>query len=364
MSKSIKTTFFPLAAIAALALTPRDADACTRCVYLGPDGGVIVARSMDWMEDTRSNLYAFPRGMKREGAAGPNSLAWTSRYGSVVGTIYDVASVDGLNERGLVANVLYLAESDYGKPDGSRPSLCISLWGQYALDRFATVAEAVEELGKEPFTIVAPALPDGTPAQGHLALTDPTGDTAVFEYVGGKLTIHRDRKYTVMTNSPTFDKQLAIAEYWDEIGGEAMLPGTHRAADRFVRASSFMKSIPAIPDEARAIATMFSVIRGVSVPLGIVTPGKPNIASTVWRSIIDAKSRTLYFDSATSPTVFWVSLPALDFSEGAPVKKLALSGGETYSGDASAAFRPSEPFRPLSGASAGEATVVVKPPQP
>lgn len=340
----------PLAAAAALlGPSPRDADACTRCVYLGPDGGVIVARSMDWMEDTRSNLYAFPRGMKRDGAAGPNSLAWTSKYGSVVGTIYDVASVDGMNEKGLVANVLYLAESDYGKPDGSRPTLCISLWGQYVLDRFATVAEAVEALRAEPFTIVAPTLPNGSPATGHLAITDPTGDTAVFEYVDGKLTIHHDRKYTVMTNSPTFDKQLAINGYWDEIGGESMLPGTHRAADRFVRAAYFMKSIPETSDERRAIATMFSVIRGVSVPLGIATPGKPNIASTVWRSIIDAKDRVIYFDSATSPTVCWISLAALDFSEGAPVKKLALSGGETYSGAAAASFRPSEPFTPLPG---------------
>jgi choloylglycine hydrolase len=288
--------------------------------------------------------------MKRDGAAGPNSLAWTSKYGSVVGTIYDVASVDGMNEAGLVANVLYLAESDYGKPDGSRPALGISLWAQYVLDRFATVAEAVEELRREPFRIVAPTLPNGSPATGHLAITDPTGDTAVFEYVGGKLVIHHDRRHTVMTNSPTFDKQLAITEYWDEIGGEAMLPGTHRAADRFVRASYFMKSIPEISDESRAIATMFSVIRGVSVPLGIATPGKPNIASTVWRSIIDAKTRTIYFDSATSPTVCWISLSKLDFSEGSPVRKLALSGGETYSGEASAAFQPSEPFRPLSGA--------------
>lgn len=347
MSKSIKMTFLLLAATAALGLTPGDVAACTRCVYLGPDRGVIVARSMDWMEDTRSNLYAFPRGMKREGAAGPKSLAWTSKYGSVVGTIYDVASVDGMNEEGLVANVLYLSESDYGKPDGSKPLLCISLWGQYVLDRFATAAEAVEELRKEPFAIVAPALPNGSPATGHLAITDPTGDTAVFEYVGGKLTIHHDRKYTVMTNSPTFDRQLAINEYWDEIGGDVMLPGTHRAADRFVRASYFMKSIPEVSDEARAVATMFSVIRGVSVPLGIATPGKPNIASTVWRTVHDAKNRIVYFDSATSPTVFWVKLSALDLAEGAPVKKLALSGGETYNGDASASFLPSEPFKPL-----------------
>jgi choloylglycine hydrolase len=343
-----KTAFLTFAAV--VAALGSQARACTRCVYLGPDGGVIVARSMDWMEDTRSNLYAFPRGMNRDGAAGPNSIAWTSKYGSVVGTIYDVASVDGMNEKGLVANILYLAESDYGKPDGSKPTLCISQWAQYALDRFATVAEAVEALRQDPFVIVAPTLPNGSPATGHLALTDPTGDTAVFEYVGGKLAIHHGRRYQVMTNSPTFDKQLAINGYWDEIGGDVMLPGTARAADRFVRASFYLKAIPEISDERLAIAAVTSVIREASVPLGITTPDKPNIASTLWRSIHDLKNRDVYVDSATSPTVFWVSLPALDFSEGAPVKKLALSGGETYNGDASSSFRPSEPFTPLAGA--------------
>lgn len=331
-------------ALLILGSTPGPASACTRCVYLGPDRGVIVARSMDWMEDTRTNLYSLPRGVKRDGATGSNSLSWTSKYGSVVAAMYEIASVDGMNEKGLVANILYLAESDYGKPDGSRPTISISLWAQYVLDRFGTVAEAVEALREEPFTIVAPTLPNGSPATGHLAITDPTGDTAVFEYIGGKLRIHHGRQYQVMTNSPAFDEQLAINAYWDEIGGDVMLPGTSRAADRFARASYFVKAIPPIADETRAIATMFSVIRGVSVPLGIATPGKPNIASTIWRTVHDAKGRTVYFDSATSPTVFWVELSELDLAEGSPVKKLTLSDGTTYNGDASSSFRKSEPF--------------------
>jgi choloylglycine hydrolase len=42
--------------------------------------------------------------------------------------------------------------------------------------------------------------------------------------------------------------------------------------------------------------------------------------------------------------VFWIPLAALNLTEGAPVKKLALKGGETYSGDASDSFRPEKPF--------------------
>ena len=40
-----------------------------------------------------------------------------------------------------------------------------------------------------------------------------------------------------MTNSPRYDYQLAINDYWKEIGGLQMLPGTNRSSDRFVRAS-------------------------------------------------------------------------------------------------------------------------------
>ena len=262
--------------------------------------------------------------MKRDGAAGPNSIAWTSKYGSVVCAFYEVSTVDGMNEKGLVANVLYLVESDYGKPDGQKPTMSIAAWAQYVLDNFATVAEAVEALRKEPFVIIAPILPNGRLGQGHLSLSDPSGDSAIFEYIGGKLHIHHGREYQVMTNSPAFDQQLALNTYWEQIGGLAMLPGTNRAADRFARASFYIKTIPQTDDPKKAVASVFSVIRGVSVPLGITTPNQPNIASTVWRTLYDHKNKVLYFDSATSPTVFWVPLADLDFKEDAPVKKLTL----------------------------------------
>ena len=63
-----------------------------------------------------------------------------------------------MNEKGLVANTLYLVESDYGTPDGTRPTLSIAAWAQYALDNYATVNDAVSALRKEPFTVVAPVL--------------------------------------------------------------------------------------------------------------------------------------------------------------------------------------------------------------
>lgn len=97
--------------VAALAGAAMPALACTRAVYLGDNGDVITARSMDWKVDVATNLYVLPRGIARTGEAGPKSLAWTARYGSVVATGYDVSTTDGMNEKGLVANLLWLVES-------------------------------------------------------------------------------------------------------------------------------------------------------------------------------------------------------------------------------------------------------------
>ena len=43
---------------------------CTRFVYQGPEGRILTARSMDWVTDTGTNLWRFPRGLERDGAAG------------------------------------------------------------------------------------------------------------------------------------------------------------------------------------------------------------------------------------------------------------------------------------------------------
>src|SRR5699024_4222318 len=123
--------------LAIIPLSSPPASACTRVLYTGADNLVITGRSMDWNEQMQTDLCALPAGLKRSGAAGPHSIEWTSTDGSVVTAGYNAGTADGMNEKGLVANLLYLAESDYGKPDPSRPQLSIVAWPQYILDNFA-----------------------------------------------------------------------------------------------------------------------------------------------------------------------------------------------------------------------------------
>ncbi|WP_426596259.1 linear amide C-N hydrolase [Pectobacterium brasiliense] len=368
-NKHLKSTVCALS-LAALTLGSAVSLACTRFVYKdvqNPDYP-ITARSMDWAEDTETNLWIFPRELKRSGAAGQHSLEWTSKYGSVIASAFDsnpnmASTTDGVNEKGLAANVLWLAESEYPKaaPTAKKPGLSIAAWAQYVLDNFATVDEAVKALQEEKFTLVTKDLPhQDRKATLHLSLSDSSGDSAIIEYIDGKQVIHHNKDYQVMTNSPIFDQQLALNAYWEQIGGNVMLPGTNRAADRFVRASFYVKHvapnklIPGVAEKSKIekdkadLATAFSIIRNASVPYGYSLPEMPNISSTRWRTVIDHKSLQYFFESAVSPNIFWVDLKKIDFSPlGNNPSKLDLGPNQStiYSGETSGKFTSTTPFK-------------------
>jgi len=325
-----------------------ESKACTRVVYKGPNNTILTGRTMDFSIEIPANQWIFPRGMKRNGEVGKNSIEWVSKYGSLGVSTWDIAISDGMNEKGLVANLLWLVESNYPtfNKEGNTKGMAISLWAQYVLDNFATVAEAVDELRKESFAIVSDFIP-GTDkfTTVHLSISDATGDNAILEYINGKLVIHHDPSYTVMTNDPPYEQQLAIAKYWENIPGKTFLPGSVTAADRFVRASFFINSIPQTDNTRVAVAGVFSVIRNVSVPYGFEIEGFPNLSTTRWRCVADQKELVYYFETALTPNTFWVDLKKIDFSEKAGVRKLDLSNNKTYAGEVSAEFKKSKPLQ-------------------
>lgn len=333
--------------LAILWIPIQELDACTRVVFKGPENTILTARSMDWKDEIDPNLWILPRGLERSGNVGDMSLKWTSKYGSVITSAWDIATTDGINEKGLVANILWLVESEYPKFDkqGAKQGVTIAAWAQYVLDNFASVKEAVEELQKEEFVVVSDFIP-GTDkfTTLHLSISDATGDNAIFEYIGGKLRIHHDPSYVVMTNSPTYEEQLAINQYWKGIPGTIMLPGTNRAADRYVRAYYYINAIPKTADVRDSVASVFSVIRNCSVPYGISSPTEPNISSTRWRSVSDHKNLVYYFETVKTPNTFWVDLKKIDFSKKTKSKRLSMSNNETYAGETSAQFVEAKPF--------------------
>ncbi|WP_413558349.1 linear amide C-N hydrolase [Bdellovibrio sp. HCB209] len=320
---------------------------CTRFLWDTKDNDVVVGRNMDWFEDIGSNMWLLPRGIERQGGVPVNPLKWTAKYGSVILTAYDIGTADGVNEKGLTANLLYLSESDFGDRDEKVPGLAASLWAQYFLDNFETVDEALKSMKDTPFQVQTASLPtSGGSREGtvHLAISDKKGDSVVFEYIDGELQTYHDRSFKVMTNSPPYDQQLETLKQYKGLGGSKDLPGTTAAADRFVRAAYYAQQLPQPTNHRESIAGVFSVLRNVSQPFGAPDPARPYISTTRWRTVADMTKGIYFYENTLSPSIVWVQLDRLDFKRSAPVQKITLVKNYDLNGDISGYFKPTKAF--------------------
>jgi penicillin V acylase-like amidase (Ntn superfamily) len=336
---SLHSVLAVAATATAIVAASQVADACTRVLWNSNKLAVVVGRTMDWPESTDPTLALLPRGMSRDGGrAGPqvvvadNPARWTSRYASLVITIYGIGTADGLNERGLGAHMLYLQTTDFGPRDASKQGLQAGLWAQYALDNAATVTEALTLLNDLQVRKIAVRNHE---ANVHLALEDASGDSAIIEYIDGKPVIHHGREFRVMTNDPRYDQQLALLQKQDfsKPSSDMPLPGNVDPRDRFQRAAYYEALLPEPKNEREAVAGMFAIARNVSVPFGAPYEGF-GIYNTEYRTVMNLTDKRYYFELTTSPNVIWADLTKMDTSAGAPVMVLhpddiALSGDVT-----------------------------------
>jgi choloylglycine hydrolase len=115
--------------------------------------------------------------------------------------------------------------------------------------------------------------------------------------------------------------------------------------DRFVRAAYYANGLQQPADRGEAAAFMFSVIRNVSVPFGLGDPDRPNVASTIFRTVQDLTGERYYFESTYAPNVVWVDYGQMDFSEGGPERELKVEKMIfDLNGDVSGLFEPVEPL--------------------
>ncbi len=299
----------------------------------------IVVRSMDLPASfpERPKFFVFPRGITRDGKSsvlpgikakingiGNHTVSWTSRYGNAAMVGFDGGATDGLNEKGLAAHVLVLGVSQHEPADG-RPELADALWVQYVLENFASVREVVEAHTSGKFRVVGSWSTDLgllQPLGLHLAVEDKSGDSAVFEYVGGRLVIHHGQQYRVMTNDPPLDEMLVRMKKYKGLGGNEALPGGATPEDRFARLSVYYKYLPDPKNYTDAVAGALSLLRIAQVPFRDpkrVPAGGPGMAGvqTNWVSAADVTNDIYYVNSATVPSLFWLNLDKADFSPGA-----------------------------------------------
>jgi penicillin V acylase-like amidase (Ntn superfamily) len=319
--------------------------ACSRILWNINKQAVVVARSMDWSHPFGERLVIYPRGTRMQGMPGENPATWVSKYGSIGVVPYGLnqsilnrlmgsgdpanqgdplvnGNAEGINEKGLAAHALALVASNYGTRDQQKPGVSTSEWVRYVLDNFETVKDAVA--GLQAIQIVCAKVGDVEYPQ-HMALEDPTGDSAIIEIIDGKMVIHHGREYTVMTNDPPYPVHLANLKRYKSFGGTIEeLPGGNEPNHRFVRGMEFLRTLPEPEDQPEAIAYLYSVIHNVSVPYGAVyhsLPGSPTYP-TWWTSATDLTNRIFYFHETHSQNTIRVTLKEVDFTAGRPMSVL------------------------------------------
>lgn len=282
----------------------------------------LVGRNMDWHAEVETEFYVLPRGLERNGMAGNNSMEWVSKYGSSI--ILYLAPVDGINEEGLAGHLLWLAESNYGERDNNIQGLNLGFWLQYYLDNFASVKEAVEFTENNNFQVEGMEF-EGREVGIHLYLEDKSGDVAIIEYIDGKAVIHHGKENVVMTNSPTYNKQIENLKNYQTFGGNKELPGSTEAPDRFVRTMYYLKNLPAPLNFKDGVAKLLSVIRNASQPYReSIDPLRPEASVTRWRSIIDFTKGVYFFEATNSPDIVWLETKKLNYEKGADILKIKI----------------------------------------
>lgn len=317
-------SFLPvMMAMVLLRLVSCPAQACTRILWNSGSTGVLVGRTMDWPESTHPVLMVLPRGLNHTGdvPGAPHTVAqpvhWTSDYASLVTGIYGVGAVDGFNEKGLGAHLLYLNATEYPVQQSPGPEIQPGLWAQYVLDQAATVNEALHLLERiHPVMITV----RGFKAALHLVLEDAEGDSAIVEYLNGRMTIHHSSKWTVVTNDPDYTTQLHLLSQQNltHASSNLPLPGNVSSTDRFIRATYFSQLLktPAAPD--LAIAKLLSVMRNVSVPSDAPYHGNGTY-TTEYRTITDLTRKQYLFELTARPEIASIDLNNFSLEKGAPV---------------------------------------------
>ncbi len=320
--------------------------ACTRILWNNNKLAVFVGRTMDFPVTTEPVLTVLPRGMARDGGmfAGTridsiNPARWTSKYGSIVTSVYGAGTADGVNEKGVAMHLLYFIPAEFGPRDPKKGGVQAALWGQFVLDNAESVAEALVALeGIQPLMVDH----EGIKATVHLAIEDATGDSAIIEYVpGGKKTVYHNREYRIMTNDPSYDQQLAYRAKFNFDGAtrQTPIPGNTDAKDRFIRADYYRQWLPEPKDTREAIAGILAIARNVSVPFGAPNRAPGSLYNTEYRTAIDLTNRRYYFELSNSPSLLWMDLSKFALSAGSPV--LLLDPDDiSLVGDVTKNFRP------------------------
>jgi len=286
-----------------LASPVRETHACTTfCLQRGPE--LVFGKNYDWAV-ADGLLFVNKRGMAKTAPlpSQERPASWVSRYGSVTFNQYGREFPNGgMNEAGLVVELMWLDETRWPAPD-QRPALGCLEWIQYQLDNFANVGEVVRHVGGLRVT---------SDATVHYLVCDKGGACASVEFLDGKAVYHTGGTLPVKAlANDTYAESLQFLERHRD--DPAALAGMG-SLQRFSRAATLVEKYGS-RGAGSPVDDAFDVLQRVS-------PG----SYTKWSIVYDLRARRVHWRTLDNPKVRFVDLSGFDFSCRTPVKLLDVNG--------------------------------------
>lgn len=340
-----------------------NAFSCTDFILSAQDNSKLVTRTLEFADDLASNLRSSNRGrhFQEKTPMGKNALSWTAKYGYLFldGKQVD-AAVDGLNEKGLSIEALYLPEeTEYPKLNEENSSRAISYihFGDWLLGNFQNIEEVRNAL--KDITVFSTTIPGfgNFVFPLHFAVYDAQGDGLVIEFVKGKMNIH-DNRIGILTNSPTYDWHLTNLRNYINLSpydptpvrfdgltfmttglGSGMkgMPGDTSPPSRFVKMAVLKKVAYPAKNSQEALVLAQHIVNTVDIPTGLVrakngkSEGAPQdeepegTEKTQWTVFKDLTNLKFYYRTYENTTLSEVDLSKIDFSENSKRLKMPIA---------------------------------------
>lgn len=222
------------------------------------------------------------------------SVQWVSKYGSVTFNQYGKEyPMGGMNEAGLVVEVMWLEETRFPSPD-VRPALDELQWVQYQLDTASSVKEVIAS--DAAIRVSANSVPI------HFLVSDKTGEAATIEFLNGTLVYHTAETLPVkaLTNS-TYADSMEYLKGHKGFGGEKEIGFSGNSLDRFARAADIL-SLYERSNGKEIVEYAFSILESVD-----------NEEWTQWSIVYDVTNRTVCFRTKDFPRLKKFALADFDF---------------------------------------------------
>jgi penicillin V acylase-like amidase (Ntn superfamily) len=300
------------AAMALLAVLPASAGACTTFCLQGTDGPVF-GRNYD-VRFGDGLVMVNRRDEEKWSTTGVGGAKWIARYGSLTFNQYGRGSPSGgMNEKGLVVEVLDLPATTFPRPD-SRPTVSLLEWIQFLLDTSANVEEAIA---------MSELVRIKTSAHCHFHIADSSGDTASIEYLDGSPVIHRGESLPIrVLANDTYMRSLMNYRDATRVRPTSFYDTSH-SIDRFKRAARLVRLQEAERGE-NDITASFRILDAVAQKY-----------LTRWQIVYDLKRLAIHYRTDANRELRRIAIGQFDYACAAAPVVLGIDEGR---GEVAAAF--------------------------